>query len=72
MQNTSGNQSQNQPNRNDQVKGGQHSHQGGSNDSKNSPTDINENDQHNQNRPGKEAPVKGVKGGQPPRAGGNK
>ena len=69
MQNTSGTQSQNQPNRNDQVKGGQHSHQGGSNDSTKSSTNVNENDQSNQNRPGNEAPVKG---GQPPRGGGNK
>jgi hypothetical protein len=61
MENT-GNQGQNQPKRDDQVKGGQHSQQGGSSDrpSKN----VNENDQRSQSRPGNEAPVKG---GQPSR-----
>jgi hypothetical protein len=69
MQNTSGTQSQNQPNRDDQVKGGQPSHQGSSNDSTKSSTNVNESEQRNQNRPSNEAPVKG---GQPPRQGGNK
>jgi hypothetical protein len=69
MQNTSGTQSQNQPNRDEQTKGGQHSQQGGSHDSTKSPTNVNENDQRNENRPSNESPVKG---GQPPRAGGNK
>jgi hypothetical protein len=67
MQNTSNTQSQNQPNRDDQSKGGQHSQQGGHNDSTKA-LNVNENDQRNQNRPAKES----VKGGQPSRAGGNK
>jgi len=66
MQNTSGTQSQNQPRREDQVKGGQHSHQGGSNDSS-KPSNADEHEQKNQNRSGSEAPMKG---GQPPRPGG--
>jgi hypothetical protein len=72
MQNTSGNQGQNQstPNRDQQSKGGQHSHQGGDM-SKTSKTNANENenDQSSQNRSGQEA---SVKGGQSSRTGGNK
>jgi hypothetical protein len=67
MQNTSGTQSQNQPKREDQVKGGQHSHQSGSNDSS-KPSNVNEHEQKNQSRSGNETPMKG---GQPPRSGGN-
>jgi hypothetical protein len=68
MQNTSNTQTQNQPNRDDQSKAGQHSQQGGHNDSTKA-LNVNENDQRNQNRPAKES---SVKGGQPSRAGGNK
>jgi hypothetical protein len=68
MQNTSNTQSQNQPNRDDQSKAGQHSQQGGHNDSTKA-LNVNENDQRNQNRPAKES---SVKGGQASRAGGNK
>jgi hypothetical protein len=68
MQNTSSTQSQNQPNRGDQSKGGQHSHEGGSHDSTKS-MNVNENDQRRQNSPAKESPVKGD---QPSRADGDK
>jgi hypothetical protein len=72
MQNTSGNQGQNQstPNRDQQSKGGQHSQQG-SDMSKTSKTNANENenDQSSQNRPGRDA---SVKGGQSSQSGGNK
>ena len=68
MQNTSNTQSQNQPNRDDQSKAGQHSQQGGHKDSTKA-LKVKENDQRNQKRPGKES---SVKGGQPSRAGGNK
>ena len=72
MQNTSGNQGQNQstPNRDQQTKGGQHSHQGSdtSNTSKTNANE-NENDQRSQNRPSHEA---SVKGGQSSQSGGNK
>jgi hypothetical protein len=75
MQNTSGNQGQNQstPNRDQQSKGGQHSHQG--NDTSNmSKTNANENenDQRGQNRPGQEASVKGGQSGQSSQSGGKK
>ena len=68
MQNTSGAQSQNQPHRDEQTKGGQHNQQG-ANDSTKSSSNVNENDQRNQSRPGNEQPSKT---GQPSRAGGNK
>jgi hypothetical protein len=68
MQNTSGTQSQNQPNRDRQEKTGQHSQQGG-NDSSKSSSNVNQNDQRNQTRPSNEAPAKG---GQTTHADGNK
>jgi|HubBroStandDraft_3_1064219.scaffolds.fasta_scaffold3045579_1 hypothetical protein len=67
MQNTSSTQSQNQPNRDDQSKGGEHSHEGDSHDSTKS-MNVNVLDQRRQNRPAKETPVKGD---QPSRAGGD-
>jgi hypothetical protein len=68
MQNTSGTQSQNQPNRDQQSRTGQATQQGG-NDSSKSSSNVNQNDQRNQNRPSNEAPAKG---GQPAHSGGNK
>ena len=74
MQNTSANQGQNQstPNRDQQSKGGQHSHQGSDmpNTSKTKTNvDENENDLRGQNRPGNEA---SIKGGQSSHSGTNK
>jgi hypothetical protein len=69
MQTTSGTQSHNQPDRDQQMKTGQqHSQQGGSDSSKSS-SNVNQNDQRNQNKTGNEAPVKG---GQHSQSGGNK
>jgi hypothetical protein len=71
MQNTSGNQGQNQstPNREQQSKGGQHSHQGSATNAGKTNVNENENDQRSQNRPGHEA---SVKGGQSSHSGGSK
>jgi hypothetical protein len=69
MQNTSGSQgnSPSNPTREEQSKGGQHSHQGSNDATKSS--NVNENDQRNQGRSGQES---AGKSGQPAPSGGNK
>ena len=72
MANTSDNRSHNQPSHEAQVKGGQQSHQGGS-DASHSQTqqsnETNQKDNRTQNQPGHDAQVKG---GQHSHSGGNK
>jgi len=71
MANTTDNRSHNQPSHDAQVKGGQTSHQGGSDASKSQSQQSNagEKDGRSQNQPGHDAPVKG---GQGTHQGGNK
>src|ERR1035438_6164019 len=59
MQNAKGTQSRNQPQQDNESKGGQQCHEGSA-DVAGKSLDVNENDVRNQNRPGIEA----VKGGQ--------
>jgi hypothetical protein len=69
MQNTSSSQGHNQPSHEDQVKGGQHSHQGGKDEAANSSTNANQTEQRNQGQTGRDMPAKG---GKPTHGSGNK